>query len=396
MFRYNHGQQSGGSMSQSRGSEYARFVALLPELVAVVLRRDNSPERMASAGARLGGLLVWGVEQARFCAELTGSDIAEACRTQPFRPVRPVDGAGYTMDAELPRVSSALSTFKAAGSSGEPLEILVWHQDAEKIIAADGMIAYKLVKRLHSRPKRMSAADLAGLFRTLAVLAAQDAGLSAEADGLQLGSGSKWLIAPSLVERGDRFLVERALPGCLPEDLPAPSARTAYHRTVRNWAWMLLQDGVLQTSLRRDQIRFQDDDSIGVTRWAGAYRPGPAIHAFAPTLAQAAFGSSAADRARHRTSLLGLLAHGLGITGALEDLADLCLALISQGGPLQVSRPLMPGLFIREQGETAPDRIGFIRLLRQLAWFRDLGQACGAADLSAPWQELAHETRSHV
>jgi hypothetical protein len=56
----------------------------------------------------------------------------------------------------------------------------------------------------------------------------------------------------------------------------------------------------------------------------------------------------------------------------------------------------MPGLFIREQGETAPDRIGFIRMLRQLAWFRDLGQVCGAADLSAPWQELAHETRSQV
>jgi hypothetical protein len=383
-------------MTQSRSSEYARFVALLPELVAVVLRRENSPERMAAAGARLGGLLVWGVEQARLCTELTGSDIAAACRTQPFRPVRPVHCRSYTVDAELPRDSSALARFKAAGPSGEPLEVLVWHQDAEKIIAADGMIAYKLIKRLHSRPKRMSAADLASFFRMLAAMAAQEADLSAESDGLQLGSGSKWLIAPRLVERGDRFLVETALPGCLAEDLPVPGAGMAYHQTVRNWAWMLLEDGILQTSLRRDQIRFHDDDSIGVTRWAGACRPGPAIHAFAPTLAQAAFGSSAADRARHRTSLLGLLAYGLGIAGELEDLADLCLALISQGGPLQVSRPLMPELFIREQGETAPDRIGFVRMLRQLVWFRDLGQACGAADLSAPWQELAHDTRSHV
>jgi hypothetical protein len=383
-------------MTQSRSSEYARFVALLPELVAVVLRRENSPERLASAGARLGGLLVWGVEQARFCAELTGSDIAEACRTQPFRSVRPVHGGGYTMDAELPRVSSALSRFKATGPSGEPLEVLVWHQDAEKIVATDGLIAYKLVKRLHSRPKRMSAADLAGLLRMLAMMAAQEADLSAEADGLQLGSGSKWLIAPRLVERGERFLVERALPGCLAEDMPVPDAARAYHRTVRSWARMLLQDGILQTSLRRDQIRFQDDDTIGVTRWAGAYRPGPAVRAFPPTLALAAFGSSATDRARHRTSLLEFLAHALGIAGSLEDLADLCLALISQGGSLQVSRPLMPGLFIREQGETAPDRIGFVRMLRQLVWFRDLGQACGAADLSAPWQELAHETRSQV
>jgi len=383
-------------MTQSRSSEYARFAALLPELVAVVLRRENSPERMASAGARLGGLLVWGVEHSRFCAELTGSDIAEACRRQPFRPVRPVHGGGYTVGMELPRDSSTLARFKASGPSGEPLEILVCHQDAEKIIAADGVIASKLVKRLHSHPKRMSAADLASLFRMLVAMAVQEADLSAEADGLQLGSGSKWLIAPRLVERGDRFLVETALPGYLAEDLPGPSAGTAYHRTVRSWAWMLLQDGVLQTSLRRDQIRFHDDDSIGVTRWAGAYRPGPAVYAFAPTLAQAAFGPSAADRARHRTSLLGLLAYGLGIAGALEDLADLCLALVSQGGPLQVSRPLMPGLFIREQDVTAPDRIGLVRMLRQLVWFRDLGQVCGAADLSAPWQELAHDTRSEV
>ena len=53
-------------MPQSGNFEYARFVTLLPALAAVVLRRENSPARMAADGARLGGLLAWGVEQARF------------------------------------------------------------------------------------------------------------------------------------------------------------------------------------------------------------------------------------------------------------------------------------------------------------------------------------------
>lgn len=382
-------------MAQSRSSESARFVALLPELVAVILRRENSPERMASAGARLGGLLVWGVEQARFCAELTGPEIAEACLAQTFRPVPPVPGGGFALGTELPRDSSAIARFKAVGPRGEQLELLVRHHDAGKNITADGGIAYKLVKLIHSHPRRMSADDLAGLFRMLATMAAQEADLSAEADGLQAGLDSRWLTAPRLVSHGEQCLVETALPGRPAADLPAPDREAAYRRTVNNWAWMLLQDGILQTSLRRDQVRFHEE-SIGVTRWAGTCRPGPAVQAFLPTLAQAAFGCNAADRARHRSSLLGLLAHGLGVAGSLEDLADLCLALVSQGGRLQVSRPLMPGLFVSEQNGTAPDRPGFVRLLRQLVWLRDLGQACGAADLSVPWQELAHETRSQV
>src|SRR5208282_4027274 len=98
-------------------------------------------------------------EQARFCAELTGPEIAEACWTQPFRPVPPVRGGGFTVDTELPRGSSTLARFKAVGLSGEQLELLVRHQGAEKTITADGGIAYKLVKLIHSRPRRMSADD---------------------------------------------------------------------------------------------------------------------------------------------------------------------------------------------------------------------------------------------
>jgi len=380
-------------MPQSRSSEYTRFAALLPELMAVVLRRENSPERMASAGVRLGGLLAWGVEQARFSAELTSPEITEACRAEPFRSVAPVPSCDFTVDAELQQHSAAIARFKVVGRSNEPLELLVSYPAAKKSIAADGMIARRLIRLIHSHPRRMSAEDLSSLFRMVALMAAGEADLSEEADGLKLGTRSNWLNAPRVVMRGDQFLLETALEGCRAEDLPADRRESAYRHAVRNWARMLLQDGILHTFLRRDQIRFHGDN-IGVTRWAGTYRPGPAVQAFVPSLAWAAFGRGVADRARQRSGLLGLLAHGLGITGSLEDLADLCLALISQGGPLQVARPLMPGLFIRQQQVAAPDRTGLTRLLRQLVWFRDLGLACGVADLALPWRELALEVGS--
>jgi hypothetical protein len=380
-------------MPKSHSSEYARFAALLPELAAVVLRRENSPERMAAAGTRLGGLLAWGVEQARFSAELTSLEITEACLTEPFKSVPPVPSGDFAVDAEMEQNSAAIARFKVVGQSGDPLELLVTQPTAKKAITVDGMIAYKLIRLIHSRPRRMSAADLSNLFRMMALMAAEEADLSEEINGLQLGMGSKWLNAPRVVTHGDQFLLETALEGCQVEGLPAARRELAYRRTVLNWARMLLQDGILHTFVRRDQIRIHDD-SVGVIRWAGTYRPGPAVQAFVPCLAQAAFGHDGAERARQRGCLLGLLADGLGITGSLEDLADLALALISQGGPLQLDRPLMPGLFIRQQHEAAPDRTGLTRLLRQLVWFRDLGLACGAADLTLPWRELAHDARS--
>lgn len=381
-------------MRESRSSEYARFAALLPELAAVVLRRENNPRRMASAGMRLGGLLAWGVEQARYSAELTSPEITEACRAEPFKPVSPVSGADFTVDAaEVQQHSAAIARFKVVGQSSEPLELLVSRPAVKKAITADGMIAHKIIRLIHNQPRRMSATDLSSLFSMVALMAAGEADLSEEADGLRLGTGLNRLNAPRIVMRGDHFLLETALEGCRAEDLPATRRESAYRGAVLNWARMLLEDGILHTFLRRDQIRFHVD-SIGVTRWAGTYRPGPAVQAFVPSLAQAAFGHSAADRARQRSQLLGLLAHGLGITGSLEDLADLCLALISQGSPLEVGRPLMPGLFIRQQQEAAPDRVGLARLLRQLVWFRDLGLASGIADLALPWRELAHEVGS--
>jgi hypothetical protein len=33
-----------------------------------------------------------------------------------------------------------------------------------------------------------------------------------------------------------------------------------------------------------------------------------------------------------------------------------------------------------------------VQLLRQLVWLRDLGLACGVADLTRPWREVASET----
>jgi hypothetical protein len=348
---------------------------------------------MATAGVRLGGLLAWGVEQARYSAELTNPEITEACRAEPFRPVPPVPVRDFTVGPEVQRHSAAIARFRVVGRSSKPLELLVSHPAAKKVIAADGLIAHKLIRLIHNHPRRMSAADLSSLFHMVALLAADEADLSAEADGLHLRAGSHWLNAPHVVMRGDQFLLETALEGCQAEDLPAHRRESAYRHAVLNWARMLLQDGILHTFLRRDQIRFHGDN-IGVTRWAGTYRPGPAVQAFVPSLVWAAFGDPVAYRARQRSSLLGLLAHGLGITGSLEDLADLCLALISQGAPLQVCRPLMPGLFIRQQQEAAPDRMGLTRLLRQLVWFRDLGLACGVADLALPWRELAHEVGS--
>ena len=160
----------------------------------------------------------------------------------------------------------------------------------------------------------------------------------------------------------------------------------------------LSEDGILHTFMRRDQLRFDgagdgEGLGVGVARWAGTVRAEAVLQAFVPSLARAATGP-AADRARARSHLLGLLAYGLGVAGSLEDLADLCVALVSHGGPLQVSRPLMPGLLIRAERADAPDRLSLTRLLRQLVWFRDLGLTCGAADLAVPWRELAHEARS--
>lgn len=380
-------------MREPHISEYVRFANLLPELAAVVLRQERSPRRLATAGVRLGGLLAWGVEQARFSGELTGSDIAEACQTVSFPPIPHVPVGDFTVDTDVHQHSAAIARYNVVNQSNEPFELLVSDPAAQKVITADGVIAHKLVQLIHRQPKRMSAADLSDLFRLVAHMAAVESNLAEEAEGLRLAAGTKWFHVPRVVMQGDQFLLETALDGVSAEDLPLPNRAAAYRRTVLHWARMLLEDGILHTFLRRDHIRFQVE-TIGIGRWAGTCRPGPAMEAFVPTLAQAAFGSNVADRARQRSRLLGLLAHALGITGSLEDLADLCLALVSQGGQLQVTRPLMPNLFICQQQELAPDRAGLARLLRQLVWFRDLGLACGATDLAAPWRELALETGS--
>jgi hypothetical protein len=90
-----------------------------------------------------------------------------------------------------------------------------------------------------------------------------------------------------------------------------------------------------------------------------------------------------------------VLADGLGLTGSLEDLGDLCRALISQDAPLQVARPLMPGLFIQQPDKADPAaHLEFTRLLRQLVWLRDLGLSCGVTELSRPWRQLADEIRA--
>lgn len=381
-------------MGESRSFEYARFAALLPELTAVVLRRERSPARIASAGVRLGGLLAWGVEQARFSGELTGPDLAEACQSVPFPPVHPVPVRDFRVDAAAYQHSAAVGSFNVVDQYGAALELLVSRRAVQKAITADGLIAHRLVRLIHSTPKRMSAADLSDLLRLVARMAATEADLSEEAEGLRLAAGTRWLQAPSVVLQGEEFLLETALEGVRADDLSAPNREAAYPRAVLNWAWMLAEDGILHSFLRRDQIRF-DGDRVGVSRWAGTYRPGPAVQALVPALAQAAFGP-AAGRARQRSRLLGLLAHGLGAGGSLENLADLCLALVSQSGSLQLTRPLMPDLRICQQQGAAPDRMGLMRFLRQLVWFRDLGLACGVADLAAPWRELADEAEPRL
>jgi hypothetical protein len=380
-------------MSQPRSSQYTRFAVLLPELAAVVVRRDRTPERIAAAGVRLGGLLAWGAEQSVFAGELTGAEIAEACRVQLLRSVPPVPSSDFLVEGAVRQVSSAIARFKVVDRSGEPCELLVSQSAAKKTIVTDGIVAERLVRLIHARPRRMSAEDLATLFRMLADIAAEEADLAVEEAGLRLGAGSKWFSIPRVVKRGDHFLLETALEGQMVEDMPALRRESAYRRTVLSWARMLLEDGILHTFLRRDQIRFHGD-AIGASRWTGTCQPGFTVQAFVPTLARAAFARDSAEQARQRSYLLGLLAHGLGLSGSLDELADLCLALISQGGCLEVTRPLMPGLFIREQERTAPDRQGLVRLFRQLVWFRDLGHACGVTDLALPWRELAREVGS--
>jgi hypothetical protein len=381
-------------MREPGGSEYARFAALVPELAAVVLRRERGPKRMASAGVKLGGLPAWGVEQARFSAELTEPELAEACRLVSFQPVPPRPVGGFKIDAHADQHSAAVARFKVVGQNGERLELLVSHNASQRIIIADGSLAHKMIRLMHPHPKRMSAIDLSGLFRLIAGVAAAEADLAEEINGLSLAAGTKWLSAPRVVSHGDHFLLETSLDGVSVEDLPASLRVAAYRQVVLRWASLLLEHGILHTFLRRDQIRLHGD-SVGAARWAGAYRPGPAVQGFVPALARAAFGPTAADRARERSRLLGFLAYGLGVTGRLEDLADLCLALVSHAGPSQPAGPLMPDLFIcQQQHDPAPDRMGLTRLLRQLVWFRDLGLACGAPDLAAPWRELAYEAGS--
>ena len=97
---------------------------MLPEVAAVVVRRERSAERMASAGVRLGGLLAWGVEQARFCADLAGAEIAQACQAELFKHVPPVPRGDFTVESQMREHSAAIARFKVVGQSSEPLELL--------------------------------------------------------------------------------------------------------------------------------------------------------------------------------------------------------------------------------------------------------------------------------
>lgn len=366
---------------------------MLPELTSVVLGRERGPDRIASAGVRLGGLLAWGVEQAKFSAELTGLELAEACRAVPFPyPGRPPQIGSFGTGTEaIDEHVSAIARFGAIAPSGEPLELLVSDDSMRQAISMDGRIAARIVRLVHSHPQRMSAADLSGLFRLMADMATADARLADEAKGLRLATGTQRLRAPRLVELGDQYLLETSLSGTAIEELPMSRRQSAYRQVVVGWAGLLMNDGILHTFLRRDQIRC-DGNRVGASRWTGACRPGFIVLATVSVLAQAAASPTEADRGRLRSKLLGLLADGLGITGSLEDLADLCLALATHSGPLRLSRPLLPGLLLRQQHQVPPDRAALMRLLRQLVWFRDLGAACGAPDLAAPWRELARET----
>jgi hypothetical protein len=380
-------------MNGFRGSEYARLASLLPELVSVVLRKEHSPDGIAAAGVRLGGLPAWGVEQAKFSAELISPEIAEACRAAAFPlPAHPEHLGSFMVCTEaIDKHTATIARFRVAAPPGEPLELLVSDASMLKDIDMDGRLAGKTVRLVHSKPKRMSALNLSRLFRVLAEMAAVDGHLAAEAEGLRFALGTQRISAPRLVRLGDQYLLETSLAGTAIEDLPVPRRQSAYRQVVLCWARLLMDDCILHTFLRRDQIRC-DGDRIGASRWTGTCRPGSVVLSIVPTLAQAAASRTVADRARRRSQLLGLLAYGLGISGSLEDLADLCLALVTHSGPLQLSRPLLPGLVLCRQEEVAPDRAELIRLLRQLAWFRDLGTACRAQDLAAPWHELARET----
>lgn len=378
-------------MFRSLSPEYGRFTALLPELARVVIRRDTSPDRMAAAGLRLGGLLAWGVEQARFAHELIKPELSEACWKASFPLIDVPAEADFAVLASEPQGSATITRYQVAGPSGEPLELLVAGPVAEQDIHTDGMLAYRLIRIVHRAPKRMSATDLGGLFRVTALLAATEASLAEEVRGLELALDSKWFQAPRIVHKGRTFLLETALDGDSLEQLRPAQREAAYHRVVTRWTRMLMHDGVLHVFLRRDQLRFDGAD-VGAGRWAGTCMPGPIIPAFLRSLVLGAFGAGTADQALNRDRASALLADGLGITGSLAELDELCHAVISQRTSLSLPRPLMPGLFVSErEGPEPPERLGLIRLLRQLVWFRDLGLACDVADLTRPWREVASE-----
>ena len=308
-------------MLRSLSPEYKRFAVLLPELVRVVVYRDTGPDRMAAAGLRLGGLLAWGVEQARFARELIKPELSEACWKASFPLIDAPAGADFTVFGDVPQGSAMITRYRAVGKSGEPLELLVGDPLAEQGIGTDAMLAYRLIRIVHRAPKRMSATDLAHLFRVAALMAAGEANLAEEARGLRLALDTQWFEAPRIVYQGESFLVETALGGDLLEELQPAQREAAYDRVITSWSRMLMHDGILQVSLRRDQLRF-NGNGIGVARWAGTCIPGSIIPTFLRSLIMWAFSSDTAEQTLNRNRASALLADGLGITGPWWNLMN--------------------------------------------------------------------------
>lgn len=338
---------------------------------------------------RLGGIFAWGVEQGRFSGELLRPEIALACEEEQLLIRRSPPVPGVRIIQTLPVSGTSIASFQAMGKSGEALVVLASLSEEIEKLSVDTRLIEFLVGMLPRHVHYIYKTDLVRLIEDIAVAAGLDGDLDEEARGLRLGERPDWFDAPRIVLQTDNVLVETELGGVGIEALSNTQRAITYCNAVTNWARMLLDDGILNVTLRRDRLRIQGT-RLGLTRWTGTRQSSAASVELIRSLVLAAFASSTSARATANDLAAQLLADGLGMEGSLKDVETFCLSLISENGRLILSRRNFPLLVARQSDRYSQDeRVEIFQLLRQLVWLRDLGHACGVDDLSRPWRDLA-------
>ena len=375
-------------MSVSVGS---RLANILPDALKYAsLRRRATVDQVVASGLQLGGIFTWGIVQGRFTAELLGSKISSACEKEILPARFPSAPPGIKVLQPLPSGDASIAGFRAAGEHGEPLRLMMSLPIESEKLSADIRLVEYMVGMLPRHSHYISKADLVTLIEDIAYAAALDGDLAEEARGLHVGKQSDWFEAPRAVLHSNNLLVVTDLAGVPIEDLPAEQRADIYCRAVANWSRLLLDDGILNVTLRRDRLLIQEA-KLGLTRWAGT-RPSSSAAQLIRNLVLASFGLTDAARETARDQAAQLLADGLGMEGAMDEIEAFCLSLISENEQLTLKRRNFKQVVARQSNRYSQEqRVDMFQLLRQLVWLRDLGLACGVADLSRPWQELAQE-----